>query len=203
MDALQGLKCAVIVAHPDDETLWAGGTILMNPVNDWTIVTLCRKSDPDRSRKFHTVLKALNARGQMGDLDDGPEQSPINPEQVDDAVLSVLPVTQFDLILTHSTQGEYTRHRRHEEVARAVVRLIHSQRIKTKKLWMFAYTDAGRTRLPAPIRNADIALTLPEGIWHRKHEIITAIYGFSEDSWEAETTPEQEAFWDVSTNGKS
>ena len=24
-------KCAVIVAHPDDETLWAGGTMLMHP----------------------------------------------------------------------------------------------------------------------------------------------------------------------------
>jgi LmbE family N-acetylglucosaminyl deacetylase len=24
-------KCAVIVAHPDDETLWAGGLMLMHP----------------------------------------------------------------------------------------------------------------------------------------------------------------------------
>ena len=34
------MKCVVIVAHPDDETLWAGGTILMNPDNDWTKTTL-------------------------------------------------------------------------------------------------------------------------------------------------------------------
>jgi LmbE family N-acetylglucosaminyl deacetylase len=32
---------AVIVAHPDDETLWAGGTILEHPSNDWFIVCLC------------------------------------------------------------------------------------------------------------------------------------------------------------------
>jgi LmbE family N-acetylglucosaminyl deacetylase len=24
-------ECAVIVAHPDDETLWAGGLMLMHP----------------------------------------------------------------------------------------------------------------------------------------------------------------------------
>ena len=27
--------CAVIVAHPDDETLWAGGIILMYPEANW------------------------------------------------------------------------------------------------------------------------------------------------------------------------
>ena len=30
----------VIVAHPDDETLWAGGTLLMHPDCRWTVVTL-------------------------------------------------------------------------------------------------------------------------------------------------------------------
>ena len=37
-------KAAVIVAHPDDETLWAGGTILMHPETKWTIIALCRKN---------------------------------------------------------------------------------------------------------------------------------------------------------------
>ena len=41
-------NAVVIVAHPDDETLWAGGTILMHPETHWTILTLCRTSDPDR-----------------------------------------------------------------------------------------------------------------------------------------------------------
>ena len=31
-DLLEGNnECAVIVAHPDDETLWAGGLMLMHP----------------------------------------------------------------------------------------------------------------------------------------------------------------------------
>ncbi len=28
---IENNKCAVIVAHPDDETLWAGGLMLMHP----------------------------------------------------------------------------------------------------------------------------------------------------------------------------
>ena len=38
-------KTAVIVAHPCDETLWAGGTILSQPAWNWFIATLCRASD--------------------------------------------------------------------------------------------------------------------------------------------------------------
>jgi len=36
---------------------------------------------------------------------------------------------------------------------------------------------------------------LPNRIWQRKFDIITEIYGFEKDSWEAETTPKAEAFW--------
>jgi len=41
------LQVAVVVAHPDDETLWCGGLILQNA--DWhrRIVTLCRGSEFD------------------------------------------------------------------------------------------------------------------------------------------------------------
>ena len=47
---------AVIVAHPDDETLWAGGTILSHPANNWFVVSLCRASDKDRSTRFYNTL---------------------------------------------------------------------------------------------------------------------------------------------------
>ena len=38
---------AVIVAHPDDETLWAGGTILNHPSWHWFVACLCRGNDQD------------------------------------------------------------------------------------------------------------------------------------------------------------
>ena len=195
METMSDLNCAVIVAHPDDETLWAGGTILMNPLNDWTIVTICRKSDPDRSTKFSAALKALNAKGKMGDIDDGPEQLPLNISDIEEVILSLLESTSYDLIITHSTQGEYTRHRRHEEVAEAVIGLIESGRLQAPELWMFAYEDGNRKHLPMPINNADQILTLPQDIWNKKYQIITETYGFQEDRWEAKTTPIKESFW--------
>ena len=52
-------QVAVVVAHPDDETLWAGGLLLGHP--EWSpfIVTLCRGQDPDRAPKFQRALECL------------------------------------------------------------------------------------------------------------------------------------------------
>ena len=114
---------AVIVAHPDDETLWAGGTILSQPAWSWFIATLCRASDGDRAPRFFQALKALGADGKMRDLDDGPEQKPLPDSEVQETILQLLPQEHFDLIISHSPAGEYTRHLRHEEIGKAVIML--------------------------------------------------------------------------------
>jgi LmbE family N-acetylglucosaminyl deacetylase len=186
---------AVIVAHPDDETLWTGGTILMHPRWDCFIVSLCRADDPDRAPKFHRVLEILNAKGNMGTLDDGPEQNPLDENLLKTAVLGLLPEIHFDLLLTHDPVGEYTRHLRHEETSRAVIELWYDKKIHAQELRTFAYEDGGKSYLPRPIKEADIFQELPKGIWKQKYEIITEIYGFEENSFEAQTTPRAEAFW--------
>lgn len=188
-------KCAVIVAHPDDETLWAGGTILMHPESEWTIVTLCRKSDPDRTPRFFRAIKKFSATGAMGNLDDGPEQSPLTSRSVQHEILQILPSNRFDLIITHGLNGEYTRHLRHEETAQAVMALWKTDRLFAGQIWRFAYEDGGRKYLPRAVEDADMQIRLPEDIWQRKYDIITDIYGFGPDSFEAGTTPREEAFW--------
>lgn len=188
-------KCAIIVAHPDDEILWAGGTILIHLECEWTIVSLCRKSDPDRAPRFYQVIRELGATGAMGDLDDGPEQKPLTSRQVQQEILQILPSQRFDLIITHGLHGEYTRHLRHEEIAQAVMALWKSDRLTAGQIWMFAYEDNNRKHLPRAVEDADMNIRLPEEIWQNKYDIITNIYGFKSDSFEATTTPRSEAFW--------
>ena len=188
-------RCVVVVAHPDDETLWTGGTILMHPEREWTVVTLCRKSDPDRAPKFFKALERLNAIGVMADLDDGPEQTQLDLRKVQATILELLPSCELDLMITHSLYGEYTRHRRHEETARAVEALRESGALSAKELWMFAYEDGGGKYLPRPIDDADLKIKLPGEIWRKKYDIIRNVYGFGPDSFEAKTAPKQEAFW--------
>lgn len=188
-------NCAIIVAHPDDETLWAGGTILMHPKMEWTILTLCRMSDPDRAPKFYKAMKTLGAEGIMGDLDDGPEQIPLDSHEVQCAIIELLPSKSFDLIMTHSDKGEYTKHRRHEEVGKAVMTLWKNEKLFAKEVLRFAYEDGDGRYLPKAISDADLKTKLPNKIWQKKYDIITKIYGFATDSFEAKTTPQREAFW--------
>ncbi|NQT04297.1 MAG: PIG-L family deacetylase [Planctomycetes bacterium] len=187
-------ECAVIVAHPDDETLWAGGLMLMHPKVKWTVVTLCRKSDPDRAPRFFKALERLRAGGFMADLDDGPEQTPLDSGQVQKTIEKLLPSKKFDIIITHSTSGEYTRHLRHEETAKAVLALWNSDRLFADELWTFAYEDGNRRYFPRAIKDADLLVGLNEEIWRKKYDIITRTYGFDRESFEAKTTPKEEAF---------
>jgi LmbE family N-acetylglucosaminyl deacetylase len=192
------VAAAVIVAHPDDETIWAGGTVLNHPDWHWTIVSLCRGSDTDRAPKFMHAVQQLGGVGRMGDLDDGPEQSPLSEADVQQAILSLLPKTHFDLILTHSPHGEYTRHRRHEETGMAVASLWEKGLIKTKEVWMFAYADCGKggmDDIPKAIKTAHQITDLSEDMWRRKYVIITETYGFAPRSYEAHIVAKEEAFW--------
>jgi len=194
---------AVIVAHPDDETLWAGGILLSYTLWDVFILSLCRGSDADRAPKFFKVLNNLNAQGAIGDLDDGVEQLPLAEEEVEEAILTLLPAKHYDLLITHNPNGEYTRHLRHEETSKAVIQLWDKGKIKTKELWTFAYDDAKKQHLPQPQLTATAYFQLPKKTWETKYHIIETVYGFTKDSWEAKTTPKAEAFWKFSSSAEA
>ena len=195
MDKQSSKSVAIIVAHPDDEILWVGGTILNHPLWKFYIISLCRKNDEERATKFYEVLKILNAKGNMGDLDDEPEQIPLSNDEVESAILDLLPQKHFDLIITHNPHGEYTKHLRHEETSKAVISLWHKGEISTNKLWVFAYEDGNKAYYPKAIENTSIYKVLGDSVWQKKYDLINDVYGFEKDSWEAKTMPKAEAFW--------
>ncbi|HEY5509762.1 MAG TPA: PIG-L family deacetylase [Prolixibacteraceae bacterium] len=188
-------RVAVIVAHPDDETLWAGGMILSHPEWNWFIVCLCRRSDMERASKFGKAVKILSAKGIMGDLDDGPIQIPLDESEVENSIMELLPEKHYDLLITHNITGEYTRHLRHEEISKAVIKLWQNGKISASELWTFAYEDGNKAYFPIAIGKASVFKQLPQNIWNKKYNIITETYGFDQNSWEAKTVPHAEAFW--------
>ena len=193
---------AVLVAHPDDEVLWCGGLLLAHP--DWNVLvgSLCRGGDPDRAPKFFEVLDRLGCEGAMADLDDGPGQDPLPEDLAKETLMSLLPECPYDLVITHGPQGEYTRHRRHEEVSSAVAGLRAQGRLRCRELWQFAYEDGGGAYLPRAEDGAAVRFELSEELWRAKAECITGLYGFSPESWEARSVPRTEAFWIVGRPGR-
>jgi hypothetical protein len=49
--------------------------------------------------------------------------------------------------------------------------------------------------LPKPIENAPIYQKLLQPVWEKKYNLITETYGFEKDSFEAQTTPLAESYW--------
>jgi len=195
MDEKKTKSVAIVVAHPDDETLWTGGTILSNPSWKCFIISLCRGNDSDRAPKFFEALKIYEAEGIMGNIDDGPDQNPVDTKEIEQKILNLLPSRKFDLIITHGQSGEYTKHLRHEETSRAVLNLWQTDQLTTSELWTFAYEDGNKKYYPLAVQSASICTTLTQTIWQKKYKLITETYGFKKNSWEAKTTPKAEAFW--------
>jgi LmbE family N-acetylglucosaminyl deacetylase len=187
-------RVAVVVAHPDDEVLWCGGLLLSHPEWSTFVAVLSRGGDADRAPRLFRTLERLGAQGAIGDLDDGPEQRPLANDKVAAAILALLPGTAFDLVLTHSPRGEYTRHLRHEEVSKAVWSLWNQGILSTGALWLFAYEDGLKTYLPRAEADADWRVALPDPVWEAKRRLITDVYNYGETTWETRTTPREEAF---------
>jgi LmbE family N-acetylglucosaminyl deacetylase len=200
MNDIKPKNVAVIVAHPDDETLWVGGTILSHPAWNCFIISVCRGNDTERATKFNNALKILKSEGIMGDLDDGPDQNPLDEEEVEQTILALLPKKHYDLIISHNPNGEYTRHLRHEEVSKAVINLWNNSKISADELRTFAYEDGHKKYHPRPVQNAAIYRPLTKRIWLRKYSILRETYGFEKNSWEAQTTPREEAFWQFTSS---
>lgn len=194
MERLNSKKVALIVAHPYDETLWAGGTILRHPSWDWFIVCLCMGDETDRVRKYSEALLQLRAKGVIGDLHGGADQKSLNDTNVEKTIKDLLPGYYFDLIISHHPAGDYTSNIWQEETGKAVIRLWHSGKISAGEFWAFAYEDGDKSYLPKAIESAKIYHVLSKRIWSKKKNIITETYGFDQSSFEAKTTPLAEAF---------
>jgi LmbE family N-acetylglucosaminyl deacetylase len=188
-------RVLVIVAHPDDEILWCGGLMLSHPEWRWTVLSLCRGDDADRRPRFFKSMARLGASGKAACLDDGPEQNPLPQGEIESTILSHLDSDSFDLILTHSPNGEYTRHLRHEEVAKAVMSLWEQEKFHKAALWLFAFEDGKGRHFPRAVKQAHRRIVLPTIVWEEKLSIIQTIYGFSTESWEYRIAPQTEAFF--------
>jgi hypothetical protein len=147
-------------------------------------------------------VEALGAAGAISDLDDGVEQRHIEPDVIKAKIISKLAeigVGSFETVITHNISGEYTYHRRHEEISAAVCEMWIAGQIQARELWLLAYEDSGPGTIPRAIADAPIVTMLPEQIWRRKREIITEIYGFGGQSFEANAAGKVEAFRNFST----
>ena len=196
---IKKVEALCVVAHPDDETIWMGGVILQNPDWNWTIISLCRKNDPDRAPKFRKICKILNARSIISDLDDE-NLEPLPVSEVTEKIKENLPRKKYDFVFTHGKNGEYG-HIRHKEVHKAIKRMIEEKEIDCKKIYFFSYLPDGmkwkedsNLRIPIANTKSSLRICLDDDSLQKKIELITKVYGFGPESFEALSCGSRETF---------
>lgn len=99
----------IVVAHPDDESLWCGGLVLRYP-GVWSIIACSiPRADPIRAWKFYEACKRLGVyRAQVLPVIEPPANESFSH-------LAMLDLAEFDCIVTHNSRGEYG-HKQHSSL---------------------------------------------------------------------------------------
>jgi glycosyltransferase involved in cell wall biosynthesis len=139
----------LITAHPDDELLWFGGTILAHPDYRWTIICVTQNENTPRGRDFLQVCSELHAEGLLLGFEDVPAAL-LDEDSLENKLKQIALQKQWQTILTHNGNGEYG-HVHHRQVHRLV-----------KEIWgTVVESGFGAQNINAVVR-------LPEAIFHRK-----------------------------------
>jgi LmbE family N-acetylglucosaminyl deacetylase len=188
-------KALCLVAHPDDEVIWMGGTIMRNPNLDWTVFSLCRGSDADREPKFRRVAAELNVKGIIEDFND---EDTLSLEEsipgIKELILKIVNGQEFDYFFTHGENGEYG-HIRHIGTHMAVKELINEGKINAKEIFFFNYKKINRKILPVvPADDSDYILELKPKEYEKKRKIVAEMYGYPYDGIDVNLCSNVEAF---------
>jgi glycosyltransferase involved in cell wall biosynthesis/LmbE family N-acetylglucosaminyl deacetylase len=121
----------MVVAHPDDESLFGGQELLRDP--GWTVICLTNGDHAHRRNQFFTALERVGACGEIWAYPDMPGRSKLPDEARADWAVHISEITErllelatqysFAKIVTHNQLGEYG-HEHHKMAHEIVTRIF-------------------------------------------------------------------------------
>lgn len=131
----------MIVAHPDDETLWGGNHLMKE---SYYIVCLTNKDNDRRKKEFEKMLEMTNSNGVILDYPDKVNGEISNWEneidEINEDLNYVINFKNWDKIVTHNELGEYG-HIQHIMTNEITYKLTNNN------LYVFEYHNTGNKYL--------------------------------------------------------
>lgn len=126
----------MIVAHPDDETIWGGMHLLQDK---YFVICLTNGNNKVRANEFMNVLKNTASFGIILDYPDKVNGKKDNwatyKNKIRNDLYYVLSKHSFNLIVTHNPDGEYGHI--HHKMTNSIVTKIQENLHATDKLYYF------------------------------------------------------------------
>lgn len=101
----------MIVAHPDDETIFAGKELISN--KEWKVICVTGYSNEIRRKEFEKAMKVLNITEY--EIWDYPDKwkGDFDRKKLSNDIKNVLEKGNYKEVLTHGVKGEYghTQHK--------------------------------------------------------------------------------------------
>lgn len=120
---LNDFKNIMIVAHPDDETIWGGIHLLQE---NYLVICLTNGNNVVRSKEFHNVMEQTHNTGIILDYPDKTNGKRNNWKNVyhdiENDLHYLLSNHSFSTIVTHNPKGEYGH--QHHKMTSAIVTSI-------------------------------------------------------------------------------
>lgn len=188
-------RALLVVAHPDDETIFAGGLILRSRETRWTVVCCTDEGNRGRRNEFRHACEFL-ARHSGNRVE--PVCLGLIPRDLGD--IDHLALTQalrsyalrYDIVFTHNSRGEYG-HEHHRVVHRCVINSIGNP-----NTWTFispGSKNVNQEELRSTIPNGNVPvdlspeiLTLKVQAFQECHVSQARLYGYDSVSAELRNT---------------
>lgn len=159
----------VIVAHPDDETLFFGGLIYSTKDVDWSVIVVTDANADGMGQKRHDQLKqACELLGvkevYQWDLPDQYSQR-LNQEEIKARLANFIQQhSTINKVYTHGPAGEYA-HPHHQDVSFAVHSYFLEQENPFNEVWSVAYNSS-----------PDLSIELTAEQYEHKRNILMGPY---------------------------